>query len=391
MILESEFSFDERVEKEIRVLQNSGFSVAVAAYSFGTFPEVEERNGYLIYRKKISIGKYKSSAASLILPFYFTFWYKFLSKLIDDYGFDVIHVHDLPLSKVAWKLSKKYGLKLVCDQHEFYSNWIIRTRHYNTMPGKIIKMLSQWQKYEKKFLRKADLVVTVSDSLKDIYINKIGVASEKVITLPNTPSSGSFTPGLVEDEILDRYKNRFVLFYAGGLDHLRGIDFIMETVACLKKDIPEILFLIAGKENKAFQISPRIRKWNIDANSEFLGWISLKQLSSYIAASNVCLFVPPTDNLEINNTVATKIYQYAFMGKPIIVSQANMMKEFVENNGIGYAVRFGDVEDFSTKVKEIYHHPDVADAVKSKAAEIAAKYNWENTSEEFIAYYRHMI
>jgi hypothetical protein len=71
MILENEFPPDERVEKEIAVLQNSGFELAIAAYTFKNKPNIEKYNGYTIYRKKIPLLIYKSSAAGLIQPFYF--------------------------------------------------------------------------------------------------------------------------------------------------------------------------------------------------------------------------------------------------------------------------------------------------------------------------------
>ena len=172
MILENEFPPDERVEKEIADLQKSGFELAIAAYTFKNKPSDEKYNGYTIYRKKIPLWVYKSSAASLVLPFYFQFWQKFIGSILKKEDFGILHVHDLPLTRIALKLARKSGLKVVCDQHEYYSNWIVRTRHYNTFFGKIIKSLSQWDKYEKLNLRKADMVVTVSEALRDIYIQE---------------------------------------------------------------------------------------------------------------------------------------------------------------------------------------------------------------------------
>ncbi len=126
MVLESEFPPDERVEKEIASLREIGFDVAVAVYTLTNKPAFERFNHYEIYRKKISRLLYKSSAAILLLPFYFRFWRSFLEPILRNGNYHVIHIHDLPLSKVGYELSGKYKLKLVCDQHEFYSNWIVR-------------------------------------------------------------------------------------------------------------------------------------------------------------------------------------------------------------------------------------------------------------------------
>lgn len=78
---------------------------------------------------------------------------------------DVIHIHDLPLTNIGVKMKRKYEIKLVCDQHEYYSNLIVQTTHLN----------------------KADLVITVEEPLQKEYINKVRVKKEHIITLPNTP------------------------------------------------------------------------------------------------------------------------------------------------------------------------------------------------------------
>jgi len=390
MVLAGEFPPDERVEKEIESLQNAGFTVAIAAYTMQNKPAVELYHDYVIYRKKISQRVYKSSAAALILPFYFNFWYKFLDSILKKEQFHFIHIHDLPLSKTGYQLARKHNLKLVCDQHEYYSNWIVRTRHYNKGMGKIIRTFSNWSKYERRYLRKADLVITVADSLKEIYIRQVKVSPEKVITLPNTPRMCDFNLSNVDEDIVGKYKNKFVLFYGGSLDELRGIDFILQGVSRLKQEIPDLLFLVAGKENRTFNLQSFVSQYRVENEVEYVGWVPLSLLSSYVAASNICLFVPRANNMEINNTIATKIYQYAAMGKPVIVSEARLMKEFVEENKLGFSVHFGNVEEFCQSIMKIRSSPEITEHIKSKAVKIAEKYSWEKTSIEFLKYYDHL-
>jgi glycosyltransferase involved in cell wall biosynthesis len=387
MVLESEFPPDERVEKEIESLQGIGFSVTIAVYTFKKKPEVELFNGYRIYRKSISPLLYRSSAAILLVPFYSFFWYRFLNVILRKEKFDIIHIHDLPLSKIGYRLSQKYNLKMVCDQHEYYSNWIIRTKHYNTGVGKIIRFFSNWSGYERRYLQKADLVITVENSLKRIYIENVCVPPSKIITLPNTPRKNDFNTSNIDPEVINKYKNYFVLFYGGSLDHIRGIDFIAECVAKLKDEISNILFLIAGKENRAFDMGKMICGMHLENFVDYVGWVPLDKLPSFIAASKICLFVPKADNLEINNTIATKIYQYASMGKPVIVSEAKMMRDFIENNAIGFSVRYGDIDGFCEIVRKIYKNPAIIDEIASRAIRIAGDYIWEKTSRDFIDYY----
>lgn len=390
MVLDKEFPPDERVEKEISSLQQIGYSVTLATLTFKNAQEKEVYNGYSIYRKKISGLMFKSSAAILLLPFYFRFWYKFLDTILEKEHFDIVHIHDLPLSKIGYLLARKYNLKLVCDQHEYYSNWIFRTKHYNTLPGRFLK-LSPWKRYERKYLKRADLVITVENALRDIYISRIGVDPDRMVTLPNTPNSAHFSSELLDHSIIEKYSGKFVLFYAGSLDHLRGIDFILECLSELKNKISNILFLVAGKENSAFSFKNLIEHYHLENYVDYKGWVSLNLLPSYIAASNICLFVPRADNLEINNTIATKIYQYATMGKPVIVSEAQMMKAFVESNRIGYSVHYGNTREFFRVVFDLYSHPEKCEEISKRASEIVAQYTWEQTSRDFLQSYQKLI
>ncbi len=391
MVLESEFPPDERVEKEIATLIQHGFSLCIAAYTFTGRPEEESFRGYTIYRRSISRWLYKSSAAALLHPFYFMFWRRFLKDILTKSKFDVIHVHDLPLSSVARGLARKFRLKLVCDQHEYYSNWIVRTRHLNTPKGKIIRLLSNWKRFEKRNLQRADLVLTVEDSLRKVYIEKVGLPPHKIITVPNTPGFEVFNPDQRDPVIAEKYRNRFVLFYAGGLDHLRGIEFIVSSLSRLKQHIPGVLFLVAGKENRSFSMPEIIESYAAEDLVDFIGWVPLHQLSAYMAVADVCLFLPRADNLEINNTIVTKIYQYMSMGKPIIVSEARRMKEFVESNGLGYSVPYGDTEALCSAVLTVYENPGISREIFGKGTRMAHTYSWEYTSKELVAAYQKLV
>ena len=47
---------------------------------------------------------------------------------------------------------------------------------------------------------------------------------------------------------------------------------------------------------------------------EWVGWLKINDIPSYIKASKFGVFTPPVNRDEINKTIATKIYQYVTMG-----------------------------------------------------------------------------
>ncbi len=388
MILDKEFPPDERVEKEATSLIKAGFDVFILCLDFNKRMHFEIYKNIKVVRIKINkFLRNKLFGLFLILPVYRLLWQNRIIKVVKDNNIEILHIHDLPLSDIGLKLKKRMNLKLVCDQHEYYSNWIVNVASYNTFFGKIIKSFSNWEKYEKKCLSQADLVITVEEPLKLCYIQEVKILPEKIITLPNTPNKDVFNICKVDQNIINKYKNKFVIFYAGGIDTLRGINVILESLIDLKKTIPNILFVIAGTVYKGYNLGKNVKKFGVEDLIDFVGWIPLVKLPSYIYASTVCVFTPPSTWKEINQTVATKIYQYIAMEKPIIVSQAKMMKQFVLENKIGFAIKDMDSMDFTNKVLKLYQNKQVLDVFAENSRKIKHKYCWEDTVDILIQRY----
>ncbi len=382
MTLTSDFPTDSRVKKEAISLSENGNEVHLICYSNGKDLLFEKNRNLTIHRIKVSnFFRNKLSALALVLPFFFLIWKKHIKRLYNKYNFDVIHIHDLPLSKVGYYFKKNYGCKLVCDQHEFYSNWIKRTAHMNTVFGKIILHLSNWSNYEKKYLRLSDLIITVAEPLKENYISVYNIPGNKIISVPNTPLKKVYNTENVNQTIVRKYINDFIIFYAGGIDILRGIDTAIRALPGIKKTIPNAKILLCGKIVKPYNPFETAEKYRVVDSVIFEGWVKENELPSYIAMSNICFFTPPADNDEINKTIATKIYQYAMMRKPIIVSDAKMMKEFVEKNRLGVSITTNNSEEFTKKAIALYNNQIELNLTSSRLI------SWEDSEKTLIESY----
>jgi glycosyltransferase involved in cell wall biosynthesis len=392
MVLNEEFPPDYRVEKEAISLQKSGHEILILCYT--TQKNISRNKTYKGIRlRRFKINKKlrkKLHALYLVLPFYKWIWKHQLKKTLKKESFDVIHVHDLPLTDIAVNLKEKFGYKLVCDQHEYYSNWIGQNAHLNTGIGKIVNKLSNWKKYEKKNLLKADLVVTIEEPLRQEYINEIGIDPSKITITPNAPDK-KFQNAPVDQTIINHYKKNFVVFYSGGIDIMRGIDTAIKALPILSKAIPEIKIVLAGKIWKNINPIDRAKELGVEQYLDFVGWIPVYTLPSYIAASDICFHIPPVLRKETNKTVATKIYQYIVIGKPIICGQAKMMKNLVLKNKIGMSIKENDPDDFAKKVIFLYKNKNLRKEYEQNSIKISDKYLWDNSAQKLIEKYKNLI
>jgi glycosyltransferase involved in cell wall biosynthesis len=377
MLLEVDFPPDNRVEKEAFSLIAAGHQVDIACYTFSNQASHEIVNGISLFKKPISQFLYKSSVAALLLPFYFNFWEKYIETLIRDNQYDVIHVHDLPLTKPAYRLCKKHKLRLVCDQHEYYSNWIVHTAHMQRGLGRIIGLFSNWKRYEHKYLPKADLVITVAEALRETYLLNRCVAEEKIIMVPNTPLKSVFNHSNIRNDITGRYKDDWMLFYAGGLDRLRGLEVVLKALPAIKREIPNIRLVLGGRLSKGFDLMGLAEELDIIDLIEHHPWIETKDMPSYLSVAKLGFFTPPGNREEIHNTIATKIYQYLAMDVPVIVSDVRLMKEFVLEHGIGLIA--SNETEFERAVIGLYTYPDKRDRLVENCRKYNSEYTWEKT------------
>jgi len=377
MVLEVDFPPDDRVEKEAISLIEEGHEVDIACYTTSGKLSVEVYKGIRIIRKPITRFILKSSAACLIVPFYFHFWKKFLTELLKKEAYATVHVHDLPLSKVVYNLAREYNLKVVFDQHEYYSNWIVHTAHMQKGLGKFVNFLSNWRSYEKKYLPKADLVITVEEPLRQEYITKAGIDPVKIINAPNTPLEKVFNRNNVHLEIAEKYNGQYILFYAGGLDRLRGLEIPIKALQQLKSKIPNLKLILAGKLSKGFDLFDLAEKLDVTDVIEYHSWIESNLIPSYLAVTKIGFFTPPGNRDEIHNTIATKIYQYLAMNVPVIVSNVRLMKQFIEEHGIGYVVN--NESDFAEIVLDLYNHPDKREELVNNSKKYNKTFTWEKT------------
>ncbi|RMH65303.1 MAG: glycosyltransferase [Calditrichaeota bacterium] len=394
MILERDFPPDDRPEKEALSLIEAGHEVHMLAFTWQNRPLYENYKGIRLTRFPISRQVYKKlSAAYLVQPFYRRLWKHHMERFIRDNHIDVIHIHDLPMTDVAHELAARYGCKVVCDQHEYWSNWIVNTGHYNSPLGKVVSRLSDWKSYERTNLHKADLVITVTNPLRDLYINEVGLPPEKVLVTPNTPSRSIFNDSHVDPAVTEQYRDKFVLFYAGAMDVLRGLDMVINALPQIEKKVPHIRFVLAGRFSKGFDPPAMARERGVAHLVEYVGWLNVEQLPSYIAAARAGIFTPPATRDEINNTIATKIYQYLAMGKPIFTSEARMMRDFVVENGLGWAVPYGNIRTFAEQVIALAeNYEEEAERIRRNARSLIEREAifWDQTVQPMLAAYEQL-
>ena len=279
-----------------------------------------------------------------------------LKRVINNGNYDLLIATSDPLWGVfGYYYARKHGIKFLYDLHDNYETYLTyKIPFFGLMDKRIIK--------------KADIVTTVSNSLKK-KINRI--RKGKVFVIENGADLDLFKP---KDKIYCRKRLKLplkakIIAYAGTLQKMQGIHLLIEAFEILKKDINNLHLVLAGRIRK-------ITGEKLDLNKKGIIW--LKELNQ----KGVVELINAADVSVVSNTT-NEFTKYCFPYKII---------EYMACNARIIATKVGDVARIAPK--DSLCEPDdvasLAEKIKSKLnskekvdyRRIAEKYSWHNIAKK---------
>ncbi len=337
IIVDNEFNDDIRVRKEVNILKESGNNIFILCFGFDSkkYPRVDGVHIDRINMKK----KYKDFAYGMMntLPFYEFLWQRQIKKFILRNAIDVLHVHDLYMSKAS-HLGIKYSGKdcpMILDLHE---NYPAAVKSYSWTKGKMRRFLTRpeaWESKEREFLQYASKIIVLSEAFKKTLIKRYSfLKRDNLVVYPNVIDFKRFNEFVIDQSVSK--KDKTTLLYFGAVAERRGIFEVIEAVREVLDRGYELMLLIIGPVDKVDKMrfdlatnDPVIKK-----NMEYIPWIKLSDLPTYLHISDICL-APFLKNPQHESGVANKIFQYMYGHKPIIASDCGPQKELIETYKCG--------------------------------------------------------
>ncbi|MBW6515309.1 MAG: glycosyltransferase family 4 protein [Candidatus Cloacimonetes bacterium] len=386
MLLEHHFPPDIRVEKEIKTLLANGYQITVACVSDKDETETNDNKNLTIIRKRIPKFVYKSSVGALKFPFYFNFWRAFVNSIIKQEQIDVLHVHDLPLAKIAWEIREKHSILFVLDLHENYPYMLQVSPHTKTIPGKLLSSFNQWLEYEKTMIKEADLVLSVIEEQKDRLV-ALGADPEKIYLVSNTP--------IIEKDMIHEEttlnKKRNVFLYAGNFYSARGLNILIPAFNAIALQVSDTQLWLVGNGKNLQKMKQYAHQFPTYDRIVFYGWQTYEKTLSLIAESDFTI-IPHLRNGHSDNTIPNKLFQYMMLGKTVISSNCPPIERILTECQAGLTYNDKDIQELSDKMLYAIHHREEMRMMGQNGRKaVVEKYNWNFAAKNLIAGYQHLF
>jgi len=276
----------------------------------------------------------------------------------------IIHCHDLwPLPAAAFASLLK-NCTLVYDAHEYYGGLNI----FNKRPArKNIWMILEWLS-----IPLVDVLITVSEPLGELY-KKRYPQLKMVDIIRNVPK---YEQPKKSEIFADSLFDHTVIFH-GHFKPGRGLEKLVQAM----KNVPHVkLIMVGGGELKdsLFNLVSDLSLKNI----EFVDYINQDELISHAAKADIGIVLFEPTSLNYSFALPNKFFEYAMAGLPILASNIETLKFYIEKYDIGKTVNPDNIEEISETLKVMLSNESNLKKWKSNCLEMAKECNWESETKK---------
>jgi glycogen(starch) synthase len=175
--------------------------------------------------------------------------------------------------------------------------------------------------------RRATRCIVLSHSFRDVLCQNYGVPPERIHRVPGGVAADKYATGLTRREARERLgwpHDRPIVLTVRRLVRRMGLENLITAVSEVRRRVPEVLLLVAGKGALSGELEARVRSLGLQDNVRLLGLVPDEDLPVAYRAAD--LSVVPTVALEGFGLVAVESLA---AGTPVLVTPVGGLPEVV--------------------------------------------------------------
>jgi glycosyltransferase involved in cell wall biosynthesis len=354
MLLTNGYSPDIRVYKEAKTLGEIGYDVEILAWDresgFINAPEIY--NGNIFIKRFYPKSKYGSGLKQFkaLLSYYME-----VIKYLSDQSEYILHCHDFDTLILGLMLKFKKRVKLVYDEHDFFSLYFKKKKKLTyIIIGKIIEII------EKFLLRFVDYHIVVSPKMKELYKKR----SKNIEVITNAP----FTKDVYYEKKV--CSKKLQIAYIGNVNYFDEIKLLLQLS---KEFINNVDFHVYGKGVFLSEIKKLYANYtNVFIHGEF----SYKLLMSIYKKIDISFMFWKIEYSYI--VMPNKFFEAIITETPMIVNKNTEIGEIVKKEKIGFAIDESNAYNMLKKtIQYILAHPECLNKIQNNMHKIKNSYTWK--------------
>lgn len=345
-ILDNTFAPDPRVLKEIKTLQNKLKIKVILVCIYADKPESVIEDGIDIRRiLPESIKTYYKTDLSAVI--------QKVCEVIEGEGITALHAHDHISLNLAVEIKKKFPkLGLIYDAHEYIRGWYTYETEKKAsirFKGNIVHKIFSY--YEKKNIKEADVLITVSQGLEKLY-QKLRY-QKPIFVLRNVSYRPSRTNQTDIRKELKLSEEDLIVLHSGGIYYKDdALNYFLRNISLADKKV-KLVFLC--NENGKAKIENAETFELIKDRTYFHDFVPYQELSGFISTADVGILLNYKPDWPSHwHSLPNRIFDYSNAGLAILSTSQPEFVSFIEkyDNGLFFDLNISD--DLSKKLEAMF-------------------------------------
>jgi glycosyltransferase involved in cell wall biosynthesis len=374
------FNPDNRVFRAADTLSEQGYEVQLLAYHKEGL-EKRETPGHGFTITRISLTSPLMRPSQLANFFRYNNFKKKAKKFADKLQPDVVHCHDYNTLFLGVYCKKKFGSKIVYDDHEYFQDLTYLHRY-----PKILRKYIAW--YERKTIKQwVDEMIVVSDGIAMAYHKLTGKKPVVIRNIPDFKLDISHKKSTGDPFHLKEAKEKgeeLLLYLGTNFSRGRGLVFISKMLITLPENYKLVVFGCKD-DREVTHLNQLFAELQLKNRVRIFKFISLEELSQMGSHFSYGLSIIEPIYFSYKHSLPNKLFEYVMMGIPVIVSDIPEQAKLVQHYDIGLIASLDQPEQLSVKI--LNEKTDKTKAIKKAQTEL----NWQEEKKKLISLYSLMI
>lgn len=314
---------------------------------------------------------------------FFCRYFFYASNLLDSFGDispDVIHSHDLHPLLGAVLISQKTGAKVIYDAHE------IEVERVPPLPDDKKNFIDG---LERNLFKKINHIITVCNFAVNFYHDRFEYCRPTLVM--NTPEINmeKYNNAPFDYDIralAGLGVNEKVIVYVGGVGREpRGLDKLVMSLTSLK----DFHLVVIGPRHEGNDnwLKAIAERFNVMDRIHMLQGVSSDLVVPAISSANIGVCLIQDESLSYRYSMPNKLFEMAFAGVPIVVSNLPEMSEFVKEFNVGVVVDQTSPDDISNGINNIYYGRSALSDFSDVESSLNKKYSWSAQEDNLLKAY----
>lgn len=344
---------DQRVHKVCLSLTNMGFEVMLIGRVLPDSMPMDKRP-YEHHRMHLLFSKgvffYVEYNIRLFL-------YLLLAKA------DLLVSNDLDTLLPNYLIHKIKRKPIVYDSHEYFTE----------VPELVSRPRIQkiWKSIEAYVFPKLKDVITVNDSIADLFEKDYGIRPKVVRNIP-FKRDVKITATRSELGLSDDYK--IIILQGSGINIHRGSEEMVEAM----KYLNGVKLLIVGGGDVIEILKEMAEHEEIKGKVIFLPKQPYDKLIQYTSAADLGLTLDKNTNLNYRFSLPNKLFDYIHAEVPVISSDLPEIRKIIDEYKIGDYIPDHNPKVIAKKIKEVLANEDLLEKWKKNLIFAAQNLSWQN-------------